>query len=349
MTDAQLVQSRRALLGGSLLLAAVAGTPARATPSAQGEDASYPGEAADRLLFPGFRRSAIDTDGVDVKGKTTSGASINTLVGGKGPPLLLIHGHPETHVAWHKVAGRLAERFTVVLTDLRGYGDSSKPEGGPDHANYSKRAMGADQVQVMRKLGFDRFQAVGHDRGGRVLQFMMLDYPNAVTRGAVLDIAPTDGMYGKTTEEFATKYFWWFFQIQPAPFPERMISAAPEVYLRDHLDVQSKTPGAVTPVAFLEYLRCYTSPGCIHAVCEDYRAAASIDKELLAAVGHKITQPLLALWGGKGTVGQLFDVLPMWRNDAEAVSGQALPCCHLIEEEDPDGLLAALSPFLQSS
>jgi haloacetate dehalogenase len=355
MSEGPLMSSRRAIIKAGLALAALAGpaeafaaqsleTAARSTTAT----ADYPGEAADRLLFHGFRRTTIETKGLVVNDTMVSGATINTLVGGSGPPLLLIHGHPETHVAWHKVADTLAQRYTVVLTDLRGYGDSSKPEGGPDHVNYSKRVMGEDQVQVMRALGFDHIQAVGHDRGGRVLQFMMLDHPEAVTRGAVLDIAPTDGMYGKTTEEFATRYFWWFFQIQPAPFPERMIGALPEVYLRDHLDVQSKTPGAVTPIAFLEYLRCYTLPGSIHAICEDYRAAATIDRQLLQATNKKIQQPLMAIWGAKGTVGQLFDVVPMWQRDAESVNGRPLPCGHLIEEEDPKGLVEALLPFLEA-
>lgn len=353
MNESPLMLNRRAILGAGLGLAALAAPVAALAAksgetAAQGADSGYPGEAADRLLFPGFRRTTIRTEGVLVNGTMTSGVTINTLVGGKGPPLLLIHGHPETHVAWHKVAGILAQRFTVVLTDLRGYGDSSKPDGGPDHVNYSKRAMGADQVQVMRSLGFDRFQAVGHDRGGRVLEFMMLDHPEAVTRGAMLDIAPTDGMYEKTNEEFATRYFWWFFQIQPAPLPEQMIAGNPEVYLRAHLDVQSKTPGAVLPVAFREYLRCYTSPGAIHAACEDYRAAATIDRQLRKAANRKITQPLKAIWGAKGAVGQLFDVVSMWGQGAENVSGEALPCGHLIEEEDPEGLIKALTPFLRA-
>jgi len=292
-------------------------------------------------LFPGFEQRMV----------TTSGATINTLVAGSGPPLLLLHGHPETHVAWWKVAPRLTDRFTVVLTDLRGYGDSSKPAGGADHVNYSKRAMGLDQVEVMRALGHAQFQAVGHDRGGRVLQRMMLDHPDAVTRGVVLDIAPTDLMYAHTTEEFATKYFWWFFHIQDQPLPERMIDAQTELYLHSHLDAQSKTPGAVTPEAFAEYLRCYDEPACVHAVCEDYRASVTIDRRHSdedRAQGHEVGQPLFAIWGAKGTVGVLFDVLGLWRQEAEDVDGRALPCGHLIPEEDPAGLLDALQSFLKA-
>jgi haloacetate dehalogenase len=305
--------------------------------------------SANRSLFPGFRQTFVTTRGVTVDGKLAEGAVINTLIGGKGPPLLLIHGHPETHVCWHKVAGKLAERFTIVLTDLRGYGDSSKPDGGEEQINYAKRAMAADQVQVMRSLGFERFQAVGHDRGGRVLQFMMLDHPEALERGVVLDIAPTDLMYAQTDKSFATKYFWWFFQIQDAPLPERFIGALPDYYVESHLAIQSKTPGAVTPEAFAAYVRTYSEPAAIHAVCEDYRAAAGIDTRLLTAArtaGQKLTPPLLAIWGGKGTVGQDFDVVGLWKQEAVTVSGHSLPCGHLIPEEDPDGLVASLDAFL---
>ena len=354
--------NRRALIGTGLIATTIltSGATAMAQTAEPNHGAPNYGandplpEAAvetDALLFPGFKQRFIQTEGVEVQGKKASGATINTLVGGKGPPLLLIHGHPETHVAWHKVAGRLAERFTVVLTDLRGYGDSSKPGGGPDHIDYSKHAMGADQVQVMKALGFERFQAVGHDRGGRVLQSMMMDYPDAVTRGVMLDIAPTDLMHAKTDKIFATKYFWWFFQIQPAPVPERFMGAMPDFYLSDHLKVQSKTPGAVTPVAYAAYLRCYSEPACIHAVCEDYRAAAGIDSQLLESdrkAGKKVSQPLLAIWGEKGTVGEMFDVVAMWREEAADVSGQGLACGHLIPEEDPDGLLRALAAFLKT-
>jgi haloacetate dehalogenase len=201
----------------------------------------------------------------------------------------------------------------------------------------------------MQSLGFDRFQAVGHDRGGRVLQFMMLDHPEALERGVVLDIAPTDLMYAQTDKAFATKYFWWFFQIQDAPLPERFIGALPEYYVESHLTIQSKTPGAVTPEALAAYVRTYSEPAAIHAVCEDYRAAAGIDSRLLEAsraAGQKIAPPLLAIWGGKGTVGQDFDVVALWKQEAVTVSGHPLPCGHLIPEEDPDGLVASLNAFL---
>jgi haloacetate dehalogenase len=351
--------SRRLLLGASLLGATViAGDAARAADAGVEFSAGHHGAndplptaavLANRSMFPGFRQTFVRTRGVMVDGKLAEGAVINTLIGGKGPPLLLIHGHPETHICWHKVAGKLAKRFTVVLTDLRGYGDSSKPDGGAEQINYAKRVMAADQVQVMQSLGFDRFQAVGHDRGGRVLQFMMLDNPEAVERGVVLDIAPTDLMYAQTDKSFATRYFWWFFQIQDAPLPERFIGALPGFYVESHLSIQSKTPGAVTREALAAYIRTYSEPAAVHAVCEDYRAAAGIDSRLLTAAraaGLKMAPPLLAVWGGKGTVGQEFDVIGLWKQEAMTVSGHPLPCGHLIPEEDPDGLLASLDGFL---
>ena len=292
------------------------------------------------MFFPGFATSAV----------TTEGTVIHTLRGGSGPPLLLLHGHPQTHVCWHKIAGRLAEEFTVVLTDLRGYGDSGKPADGERHVNYSPRAMARDQVEVMRSLGFDRFAVAGHDRGGRVAHRMALDYPDAISRLAVLDIAPTLTMYERTDKAFATRYVWWFFQIQPFPIPERLIGGDPEFYLREHLGRQNKTPGAITEEAIEEYLRCYRNPATIHAACEDYRAAADIGLELDAAddaAGRKIAAPLLALWGAKGVVGQLYDVLATWSDKAVDVSGTALDCGHLLPEEAPEATLAALLTFFR--
>jgi haloacetate dehalogenase len=297
-----------------------------------------PPAGVDDELFPGFRRLSI----------RTSGTTINTLVGGAGPPLLLLHGHPETHVAWHKIAGRLAARFTVVLTDLRGYGDSGKPDGGPDHAGYAPRAMALDQVEVMRHLGFDRFAVAGHDRGGRVAHRMALDHPDRVSRLAVLDIAPTRTMYDRTDRAFATAYVWWFFQIQPFPMPEHLIGMDPAFYLRQHLEVQNKTPEAVTPAALAEYLRCYCAANTIHAACEDYRAAAGIGLDQDAAddrAGRRVMAPLLALWGSRGTVGHLYDVLATWRDKATDVCGRPLDCGHLLPEERPDETTAELLAF----
>jgi haloacetate dehalogenase len=290
-------------------------------------------------LFPGFRTEYLQA----------SGARIRVLSQGSGPPLLLLHGHPETHVTWHKVAPALTDSYTVIAPDLRGYGDSSKPDYSPRSQEYSFRAMAGDMVEVMGRLGYKQFMVAGHDRGGRVVHRMMLDHPDAVAKGAVLDVVPTLTMYNDTSKEFATKYVWWFFQIQPAPTPEHLISLDPGYYLRDHLAVQCKTPGAVTPDAMAEYIRCYCCKGSIRAACEDYRAAAGIDLEQDRAddeADRKIKAPLLALWGGQGTVGKLWDVLATWRPKSHAaVEGQALPCGHLIPEEQPELTIALFRRF----
>ncbi|WP_183508900.1 alpha/beta fold hydrolase [Methylobacterium brachythecii] len=292
----------------------------------------------DRFLA-GFELRDIDADGIRIRAAT----------GGSGPPLLLLHGHPQTHATWHAVAPRLAERFSVVAMDLRGYGDSEKPEGGERHVNYSKRAMAADAVAAMRTLGHERFALVGHDRGGRVAHRLVLDHPDAVSRLAVFDIAPTATMYARTDKAFATAYFWWFFLIQPAPLPERLIAADPEFFLRTHVEGQSKTPGSPSPELFAEYLRVYSDPATRHAICEDYRAAATIDLEHDAADADKrIEVPLLALWGAKGTVGRTYDVLATWREKALDVRGHALECGHTLQEERPDLVLAALEGILST-
>ncbi len=275
------------------------------------------------------------------------GLAIRAAVGGGGPPLLLLHGHPQTHVTWRKVTSALARRFTVVAADLRGYGDSSKPEGGENHTAYSKREMARDQVALMRALGLPRFAVVGHDRGGRVAHRMALDHAEAVERLAVIDIAPTATMYARTDRTFATRYFWWFFLIQPEPLPERLIAADPEFFLRRHIEGQSRTPGATEAAAFAEYLRCYRDPATRHAICEDYRAAAGIDLEHDEAdAGVKVRAPLLALWGARGTVGQLYDVLETWREKALNVRGRALDCGHTLQEERPEETAAELLAFL---
>ncbi|MBO9196061.1 alpha/beta hydrolase [Rhizobium sp. 16-449-1b] len=267
---------------------------------------------------------------------------------GNGPPLLLLHGHPQTHVTWRKIAPALAETFTVIAPDLRGYGDSSKPAGGPDHVNYSKREMAKDPVALMRALGHERFFVVGHDRGGRVAHRMALDFPDAVAKIAVFDIAPTATMYARTDKVFATRYFWWFFLIQPFPLPERLIEADPEFFLRKHIDGQNKIPDATEAAAFAEYLRCYFDPATRHAICEDYRAAAGIDLVHDEADKDKrITAPLLALWGAKGTVGALYDVLDTWREKAVDVTGLALDCGHTLQEERPDVVLSELRSFFR--
>ncbi|KTE01099.1 hydrolase [Sphingopyxis sp. H038] len=288
-------------------------------------------------LMPGFHWQDVDADGVRIR----------AAVGGSGPPLLLLHGHPQTHLTWHKVVPALAKRFTVVATDLRGYGDSEKLPGDPAHANYSKRAMTADQVAVMTTLGFDRFDVVAHDRGARVAHRMALDHPDRVARLVLLDIAPTATMYAQTTREFATRYFWWFFLIQPFDLPERMIAADPDHFLDRHLAGQIKVDGSLDPRVVAEYRRCYRDPSTRHAICEDYRAAASIDLEHDAADDdRRIEAPLLLLWGEYGTVGTLFDVMESWRSKARDVRGCALPCGHSPQEEVPELLLAELGAFL---
>jgi haloacetate dehalogenase len=270
---------------------------------------------------------------------------------GERLPVLLLHGHPQTHATWHAVAPRLAaEGHPVVAMDLRGYGDSEKPASSADHAPYSKRAMAADACAVMHTLGYSRFAVVGHDRGGRVAHRLALDHPDAVARLAILDIAPTLTMYERTDRAFATRYFWWFFLIQPEPLPERMIGADPEAYLRHHLRGQSATPGVPEERLIREYLRAYRADGAIHAICEDYRAAAGIDLDhdrRDEAAGRRIKAPLLALWGAKGSVGALYDVLATWREKADHVEGAPLACGHLVQEEAPDSLLARLVPFLR--
>jgi haloacetate dehalogenase len=295
-----------------------------------------PSAATSQKLLPGFQARRI----------RTSGAEINVLTKGYGPPLLLIHGHPETHLTWHKIAPALAEEYTVVLPDLRGYGDSSKPGYSDDNSNYSFRAMALDQVEVMQQLGYERFLVAGHDRGGRVAHRLCLDHPSSVEKVALLDVAPT------LTKEFATKYVWWFLQIQPAPMPEHLIGLDPAYYLRDHLAVQGKTPGAISPEVMAEYIRCYCCLGTIRAVCEDYRAAAGLDLEhdREDESGNKdIQAPLLALWGAKGTVGHLWDVLATWRAKSnDTVSGKSLPCGHLLPEEDPEGVLAEFREFFRA-
>lgn len=279
---------------------------------------------------------------------TSRGVTIRFAAAGSGPALLLIHGHPQTHVTWRKVAPQLAQTHTVVAPDLRGYGDSDKPDGGDEHINYSKRAMAVDLAELMDALGLTRFAVVGHDRGARVAHRLGLDYPERVTRLALFDIAPTATMYARTDKAFATRYFWWFFLIQPYPLPERLIDADPEFFIRTHIEGQNKVAGATEPAAFAEYLRCYLDPRTRHAICEDYRAAAGIDLEHDAAdADQRLVMPVLALWGGLGTVGALYDVLATWREKAVDVRGRALACGHTLQEECPDDVLAELRQFLR--
>jgi len=277
----------------------------------------------------------------------TSRAVINLVRAGNGPPLLLLHGYPQTLAMWHLVAPRLAEHFTVVAADLRGYGASSKPEGGPDHAGYSKRAMAQDQVEMMQRLGFEQFFLAGHDRGGRVGHRMALDHPKRVKKLAVLDIVPTRTMFAQVNQYLATVYYHWFFLIQPFDLPERMIGADPEFFVRTFFSRLGSA--ALAPDAIAEYVRAFRDPAVIHASCEDYRAAASIDLEHDAAdPTAKVTCPLLVLWGAKGRIGQMFDVLATWGEHATDVRGRDLQCGHYVPEEASEQTLQELLAFFRS-
>ena len=286
--------------------------------------------------------------GFDVQRVQLPDITINYASSGTGPAVLLLHGHPQTHVVWRKIAPRLVEAgYQVITPDLRGYGDSDKPESDPSHLPYSKRVMAADQIALMRHLGHKTFSVVGHDRGGRVAHRLALDFPDAVERLVVLDIAPTLTMYEQTNQEFATRYFWWFFLIQPDGLPERMIASDPEYFLRRHIAGQVKIEGSVDEAAIAEYLRSYSDPATLHAICEDYRAAASIDLDHdQADQANRINAPLLAIWGEQSVVGELYDVKATWEEKAARVSGVALPCGHAIPEEAPAELTAHILRFL---
>jgi haloacetate dehalogenase len=290
-------------------------------------------------LFPDFESHWIEVNGV----------KIMTRKGGSGRPLLLLHGHPQTHAIWHRVAQQLAKSFTVVMTDLRGYGDSSKPQGTPDHLNYSKRVMAVDQIEVMRHFGFAEFDVLAHDRGARVAHRLALDHPKAVKRLILLDIAPTLAMYEKTSNQFARSYWHWFFLIQPAPMPERLIEADPAAYVRDVLGRRSAGLAPFDARALAEYVRCLELPGTAHGLCEDYRASAGIDlvhDQLDLDEKNFVKQPLLVLWGEQGVVHQCFEPLKEWSKVAVNVQGKALPCGHYIPEEAPELLLQQVQLFL---
>lgn len=287
-------------------------------------------------------------EGFETRRVETSGATIHARIGGRGPPLLLLHGYPQSHLMWRRIAPALAAHFTVVAADLRGYGDSAKPPGGADHAAYAKRAMAQDQVELMAALGFPRFQLVGHDRGGRVAHRLALDHPQALARLAVLDIAPTATMYAATDRRFATAYYHWFFLIQPFDLPERLIGGDPDYYIERILGGWGRRGGAIEDTVLAEYKRCFRDPAAIHASCEDYRAAAGIDLAHDAADGaRRIACPLLVLWGADGVVGRLFDPLAAWREKAADARGQALAGGHFLAEETPEATLAALLDFLE--
>ncbi|HTB01050.1 MAG TPA: alpha/beta hydrolase [Bradyrhizobium sp.] len=294
-------------------------------------------------LLPGFRQDRIKT----------SGAEIALSHGGKGPPLLLMHGNPFTHVCWHKVAPRLAEEYTVVLPDLRGYGDSSKPEGGPDHSAYSFRAMALDQIEVMRHLGFEKFHAGGHDRGARVLHRLCLDHPDAVAKAAFVDMLPQHHLLNNVTRSWGMFSWHWFFMVQPNPTPETMISADPEFFLRRKLSKTAQGTSFFDPRALAEYLRCIRNPETVYGMCEDYRATFGVDLEMDGAdfkAGRKVTCPAMILWGANGGVGRNHDAAAIWSQYATQIERTAtVPSGHYLQEECPDETYRELRDFFTSA
>lgn len=289
-------------------------------------------------MFEGFSPRRINT----------SGAEINLVVGGNGPPLLLLHGYPQTHVMWHKIAPGLKGKFTVVVPDLRGYGDSSKPSAGQDHYGYSKRAMAEDQIEVMSALGYHSFFLAGHDRGARVAYRLTLDHPERIKKLAVLDIIPTWEQFNQVDKGGAMGSFHWYFLAQPVGFPERLIGGDPEFFFRYMMENWCGMQGAIAPEAMAEYLRCFKNPETIHATCEDYRAGATLDfqhDEEDRKHNVRISCPLLVLWGDRGKPHKRRNVLDIWRNWAVAVEGRGLPCGHFIPEEAPEETLRELLAF----
>jgi haloacetate dehalogenase len=279
---------------------------------------------------------------------TEEGARLRVRRGGSGPPLLLLHGHPQTSAMWHKVAPALAKRHSLVLMDLRGRGDSSRPPASPDHALYSKRVMAADALAVMRHCGFERFDCCAHDRGARVAHRLALDHPDAVKRLMLLDIAPTLAMYEGTDEAFARAYWHWFFLIQPAPLPERAIEADPVAWVRDGMGARWAGLSPFALEALADYERCLAIPGSATAVCEDYRASAGIDLEhdrADRAAGRRIACPTRVLWGAQGVIERCFDPMALWRAAANDFSGRAIDCGHYIAEERPAELLQEMQAF----
>jgi haloacetate dehalogenase len=337
---------RRNFLKNSMALAlAPAAANSLLAPSLLGE--SEPAQKPGKEYFPGFKREQIKT----------TGTTINAVYGGneKGSPVLLLHGIPETHVLWRKVAPALAQDHFLVMTDLRGYGDSGKPAGGGDHFAYSKRAMAQDQVEVMKHLGVQKFALVGHDRGGRAAHRMALDYPDMLTKLVILDIVPTYLLYQHITQEFATIFYHWFLLVQPPPFPETMVQNSAEYFLKCTLlwlggrPITESVPDFVGPDVFQEYFRTFRQPETIHAICEDYRAASSIDLEHdKADLAKKIQCPLLVLWSEKGPFHRMYNVLQTWQDRAVQAQGHAMPTGHFLPEQIPEELTQELKAFLRS-
>ncbi|AMM26840.1 alpha/beta fold hydrolase [Variovorax sp. PAMC 28711] len=281
-----------------------------------------------------------------------NGVRIHGRIGGHGTPLLLLHGHPQTHAIWHRVAPRLAAHFTLVMIDLRGYGDSGRPPPDPAHAVYSKREMANDALFAMQHHGFARFGVLAHDRGARVAHRLAADHPDAVQRMLLLDIAPTFAMYENTSDAFARAYWHWFFLIQPPPLPEALIASDPSRYVRSVMGGRHAGLAPFAPDVLAEYERCAAIAGTAESICEDYRASATVDLEhdrSDIAAGRRLAMPLRVLWGEHGAVGRCFDVLALWRDRAFDVAGRAVPCGHYLPEEAPNELvdeaLAFFSPL----
>jgi haloacetate dehalogenase len=346
-------ESSKSLSRRALLLAGVA-LVATTVPLTEADS----GDQTLATAGPGSNREGethvneVTLEGFEYRRITTAGAKINVASRGKGAPLLLLHGYPETHLMWQKVAPMLAEEFTVVCADLRGYGDSSKPEGAADHSNYSKRAMAADMIEVMAALGYREFFVAGHDRGGRVGYRLALDHPAALKRLALLDIVSTKAVYEQVTTSLATAYFHWFFLIQPRPLPETLIGHDPRFWLNTifgGLSASRSTP--FSDAAIAEYLRAFGTPEGIHATCEDYRAGATADlasDRADASAGRKITCPTLVLWGARGAIGKIFRPLETWRDLVASPRGRAIDSGHFIPEENPAETLHALRAFFRS-
>jgi haloacetate dehalogenase len=287
-------------------------------------------------MFDNFTLKTIDADG----------ESIRARIGGSGPPLLLLHGNPQTHVMWHAVAPVLAQHFTVIATDLTGYGMSSKPPSSDDHVPYSKRAMADDQIAVMRKLGYSQFMVAGHDRGARVAYRMALDHPDVVQKLAVLDIIPTLDAFERGGREFGLGYYHWFFLAQPEPLPETLINKDPDWFWHWHTD-RGQGHFFVAEAAE-DYLTCFRNSETVRAICEDYRAGATIDCRIDAKdkeAGRRITCPLLVLWGKRARLEAWYDTLAVWREWADDVRGGALDCGHYLAEEKPEETAEALISF----
>ena len=316
-------QRRDLLRGAAALVAGGAALAAQGPAAAQSEQQAL---TVDAQFFPAFRTE-------DVR---TSGAVIHSVIGGSGPPVLLLHGAPQSRVSWAAVARELARDYTVVVTDLRGYGDSGKIQGSRDHNEYSKRTMALDQAEVMQHLGFERFSVFGHDRGGRVTHRMALDHPQRVERAAVLDIIPTHYLFSRVDKAFAESAYHWFFFARPTPFPETVILNSLELFVGR----EDQTLGA-------EYRRVFRIPGTLHAMCEDYRAGGSIDFEHDGAdLDKKIQCPLRVLWGERGSVAGRYDALAIWGERGTAVSGRQMPGGHSFQESHPAETVTELRAFL---